>query len=87
MCCASRETKNIWWYLFSKNPNRRKKVFTKRWWVSGSEYIFHDSIGQFWNKYITCKIFGHRDVQQKCCSNNEQSYCYKCNTDITTRKD
>ena len=69
MSCG-RESKNIWWYLFTFWPNYAGKglrwrgwdLFTKRWWRSGREYIIHDSFMVYFNRFVRCKISGHGNV-------------------------
>jgi len=87
MGCQARENKNIWWYLFTytnygdKKKWRGYKVFTKNWWRN--EYVFHDSIGKFFNRYIICKINGHKELKKiTICkeSSKKISYCFACET-------
>lgn len=81
-----REGKNIWWYLFSFWPNyggkdkrwRGYDLFTRRWWEY-REYIFHDSFGKFWNRWIKCPITGHKNIKNIGEPNDPSEYhCFDC---------
>jgi len=83
---ACRENKNIWWYLFTFCPNyggngrrwRGRDVFSRRWWEY-REYIFHDSIGHFWNRWIKCPITGHKNVKNVAEPREPvEWYCFDC---------
>lgn len=86
---AGRENKNLWWYLFTFWPNyggkgyrwRGRDVFTKRWWRY-KDYIWHDSIGKFWNRWVVCSVIGHRHVRDVGESNHYSSkpeyHCFNC---------
>jgi hypothetical protein len=88
-CGASRETKNIWWYLFSswdKNYAgmlrwRGREVFKKRFWEN-RKYIFHDSIGVYWNRWVWCELWGHKRVQNIGCEETQEWYCFDCHQKI-----
>lgn len=92
MSCASREIKSVWFYLFGywKNYGGRGNrwrgwdLFTRRWWRNGSEYIFHDSIGRYFNQFIKCKITGHKNTRDIACSGElPRTHCFDCERDIT----
>jgi hypothetical protein len=89
-CGASRETKNIWWYLFSSWDNYAGKgksrwrgwdLFHKRFWKS-RKYIFHDSCGVFWNRWVKCELWGHKRVQDIGCGETPEWYCFDCHQKV-----
>ena len=95
---SQRENKDIISRLFSydirtdRNGNKTKiwkgkSVFTKHFWRY-SEYIWHDTIGFRWNKYVKCKLRGHanvQDVSDPCIGDKEPKYyCFDCNTELET---
>ena len=89
--CAAREAKNVWWYLFSKWPNYAGKgprwrgwdLFHRRWWRN-SEYLYHDSFGKFWNRWVKCKLTGHHKVMDVACNGEPQRLnCFDCEQAVT----
>ena len=91
---ANRENKNIWKRLvtFDKvwNKDRTsyywhwwgKSLFRKHWWRS--DYIFHDSIGVFFNRWIKCPLLGHKNVQtlREDCDDVYFDYCFDCESKV-----
>lgn len=87
---ACRENKNIWWYLFgvwknyggTKNRWRGWALFHLRWWRS--EYVFHDSIGKYWNRLFVCSKHNHIEVKLVSDYGEPIRYhCFKCERDVT----
>ena len=81
---AGREGKNIWWWLFTRWGNyagrgkrwRGRDVFRRKWWRS--PYIWHDSVGKFWNRWIGCKVLGHRKVSNVSDDDRIELHCFNC---------
>lgn len=73
---ACRETNNIWFYL------------KKRWWKHLFEsftgpYFWHDSFGQYLNRWFLCPILGHRKVKDVSDpGEKEKLYCFNCERDV-----
>ena len=85
MSCGCRETKNIWWYLFTCSCYdgrwRGRALFCKSFWRY-RKYIWHDSFGVFFNRLIVCRFFGHRDIKDVSCGGPPEMYCFKCGREI-----
>jgi hypothetical protein len=87
--CGARENKNVWWYLFTFWPNyagegprwRGYALFARRWWRS--EYVWHDSIGMYWHRAVTCRFFGHGKPQDISCPGEPPKvHCFDCERTI-----
>ena len=89
---CGRENKSIWWRLFGvwknyaghgKSKWRGWELFTLRFWKY-REYIWHDSVGKYWNRLVTCRLLGHRNVQDVADYNeHKRMHCFKCERDLT----
>jgi hypothetical protein len=84
MSCGRRNS-NIWWYLFTfwsacgGKRWRGYEVFTKQWWRS--PYIWHDSVGKFWNRWVVCPLVGHKNVKDVSDPGEpKELYCFDCGT-------
>ena len=77
---TSRETNNIWFYL------------KKRWWKQFFEafkgpYFWHDSFGQYINRWILCPLLGHRKVHNVSDPGEPpKMYCFNCERIIKKEK-
>ncbi len=77
-----RENANIWSSLGfcsygGKWHWRGKRLFTKSFW--GSPYLLHDSFGAYFNRFIICKLLGHREVKDVSDPGEEKRmHCFKC---------
>ena len=76
---ASRQNKNIWWYLFSWGYFgwKGKELFTKTFWRFRT-YIFHDSFGKYWNRLFRCPIKGHEPKNVADPGEEKEMHCFKC---------
>ncbi len=83
---GSRETASLWFWLFEEGKHYKKYKRSFRKLVS-SEYFWHDSFGCYINKYLTCKLFGHRNAQWlgEVHNNQEEFYCFSCKTKVGWR--
>jgi hypothetical protein len=79
-CGGSRQTKNIWWYLVHLQEHGYT-LFSKQFWTD-RKYIFHDSIGVYWNRLVKCELYGHKRVQNVGCNNINDWYCFDCHQHI-----
>jgi hypothetical protein len=78
MIGCSRMNCNVWWHLTRRGY--RKELLTRRFWRQS--YIWHDSFGKYINRYVTCRLFGHRNVQVIDMSNgNKRRHCFACECD------
>lgn len=95
---ASRETLNVWWYLFGFYENyggsgkkkwRGYTLFHRYFWRGrfwGKDCsIWHDSVGGYWNKWVTCRLHGHVHTteipeEDRRYSEGKDSYCFTCNS-------
>ena len=88
---CNRENKNIWWYLFSFERYGKKRwrgydLLKKRFWFGG--YVFHDSIGKYFDRLVMCKLRGHY-LEHKHIHNiadpgeEDEWHCFACGQRIT----
>ena len=85
---ACRETKNIWWYLFGFNHTdgkwRGRDLFKRKWWKRWKHnYIWHDSVGKYFNRAFMCPLFGHghvKDISDP--GEPKRLHCFKCELDV-----
>lgn len=76
---GNRETKNIWWYLFSTGYDgwKGKYLFRRYFW---NRYVWKDSIGQYVWKCL-CPLFGHKEIRNVSEeSGYKRIYCFACRT-------
>jgi len=91
MSCSARENCNIFWHLFhfykctiniEGDKSWRwggKHIFSFNYWRWNYKYIWHDSIGKFWNKAIKCNITKHSNTQDIACDGElPRTYCFDC---------
>ena len=90
MTCRENCSLWIWLKLNPKWLILGYDKYTKKW---GLPYIFklikkpyflHDTFGRYFNKYIKCKLFGHKNVKliEKCIDNKKVYYCFDCEQEI-----
>lgn len=90
MSC-NRENKSIWWRLFGfwrnyagtgRSKWRGWELLSRRFWRH-REYIWHDSVGRYWNRWVACPLIGHRNVQDVAdCGEPKLMHCFKCEQDL-----
>lgn len=88
MSCSARENCNIFWrfFRFSYYPQGMRKLrwhgsdlFRMNWWKWNYKYIWHDSIGKFFNRLIKCRITQHNNTQDIACDGElPRTYCFDC---------
>ncbi len=98
-----RENANIWFCLKGlifgpRLPFWAQPIadfYPKTWWlkqtlgVCRSPYFWHDSFGKYWNRLVTCRVRGHRDVHDvadhscDCAGEPPRMWCFKCERDVT----
>lgn len=88
---ACRENKSVWCRLFGiwknyggkgKSRWRGYELFNRRFWTF-RQYIWHDSIGKYWNRYVSCPIVGHRNVEDVADLNEpKRLHCFNCEQDV-----
>lgn len=75
-----RETANIWFYI-------KKGWFNKISKVIRSKYFWHDSFGKYFNRYIKCKITGHKNVSNISEDPRKvEMFCFDCDSYIDMDK-
>ncbi len=81
---AARETKNIWWYLFtisSYSGWRGKDLLTRRFWRY-REYLWHDSFGKYFNRLTRCPLLGCRYKRVSDPGEVMRLHCFNCERDF-----
>lgn len=75
MC--QRQNCSIWWWFFNKHGSPRN-FFKNKIWKNG--YFWHDSFGCYFNRWIKCKLFDHRNVSciDKKANGDLVLYCFDC---------
>lgn len=92
---ACRETNSLWFYI------RREPLYLffgydkwiKKWKIP---YIFklirtpnflHDTFGKFFNRWVKCPLFGHKNIQKvgSCENDTLIDYCFDCEQCIKRR--
>lgn len=78
---CSRENFNIWRLLFSRSIIDRKwrwkEIFSLRFWKNS--YVWHDSFGAYFNRFIRCPLFGHGKLQNVSDPGEPKiMYCFRC---------
>jgi len=59
---ASRESMNFWQYLFSFNKHKNiSHFFRYKVWLGS--YFMQDTFYGYFNRFIGCWLFGHRNVK------------------------
>lgn len=58
---AACETKNL--FFLVRYRWGWKRLFTWRFWRYDRQYIWHDTFGRYFYRWIGCRVFGHRAVQ------------------------
>lgn len=82
---TNRENASLWFYLgFWENYAGKDKrkwrlpefIKRKRW---NSEYFWQDTLLTYWNRFLGCKLMGHRDVQNIDDDNGKRKdFCFNC---------
>lgn len=78
---------NLWKWLFGDYKDW-KFFFKNKLWKS--DYFWHDSFWQYWNRWIGCKIIGHRRewmANGGCLENKPHYYCFRCNQVIDCKNE
>lgn len=82
---ACREAANLWqhirWFL-GRDKYMCYRLFSKRLWTSPD--FWHDSFGQYINRFIICPLFGHGKVIviEDDCGKFVRRHCFKCERDV-----
>lgn len=87
---CNREGASLWFHLgFWENYAGRGKrkwrlpefIKRKRW---NSKYFWQDTFLTHWNRFLGCKIFGHRNVKSIDDDNGlRKDFCFNCYKDIS----
>jgi len=74
---ASRESANIWKCLVNECCLLHIKKNIKK--CIQSPHFWQDSIFTYWNRWIGCRIFGHRKIQDVSDdTSNKEMFCFNC---------
>lgn len=83
---ACRETADIWTYLTTRTYGH--------WWgwqlikstrVWRSPYLWHDTFGKRWYRWLVCPWFGHGKIEQvenMACDGRDKWHCFKCEKEV-----
>lgn len=87
-----RQTYSLWFFIkkvfrpYSKYYGRWKSFKDLCKMDVSNSYFWHDSFGKFINKFILCKLIGHRHVQWlsdgSCSSEKPKHYCFNCECEV-----
>ena len=90
---AQRENYSLWFYLgFCKNYAGEGKskwrfpgfIKQKKW---RNSYFWQDTFLTYWNRFLGCKIFGHKKVQRVDDDNDVvYFFCFKCYSRVKNYK-
>ena len=82
---CSRENADMWQSIFKYKRLPEKRLFK-------SQYFWGDSFGQYYYRWIGCKLFGHKNKKGIAYYNDNENdviYCFNCRNvveDIFNRK-
>lgn len=82
---GSRETASLWYWLFKEDKNypRFKRTFKK---LISNPYFWSDSFGRYLNRYLVCKIVGHRNTMWIDDNNSIRNlHCFHCASNTESR--
>jgi hypothetical protein len=76
-----RQTANLWFYIAKRDIRNLK-------WAVRSKYFWNDTFGCYLNRFLLCKLLGHRKVEwlsDGSCeskSNRPKWYCFNCQSEV-----
>jgi hypothetical protein len=74
----ARETHSLWFWL-----KHHRKVPIR---IIRGEYFWHDSFGKYWNRFLGCRLRGHKLRQWIDVDNGKkQLYCFACGKYLSVR--
>jgi len=78
---ACREGSNIWFWLFKQNKQYRRSFRN----LIKSKYFWQDSFLTHINRFIGCKLFGHK-ITKLLDDNKHINFCFKCYSEVIKLK-
>jgi len=97
MGCGARGGCNIFWLLFKFSKYQKgidgadgfgwvwwgRKIFRINYWRWNYKYIWHDSVGKFFNRLVKCRITDHSNTREIACDGElPKTYCFDCERNI-----
>jgi len=93
---ACRETCSLWFCIrrifkpYSSTYGRWKYFKDLLRLKINDSYFWHDSFGCYFNRIISCPIFGHRNVSWLsdggCSDDRPMHYCFNCEREVGSNK-
>ena len=80
---ACRQTASIWSWLFKKHGSW-KFFFKMKIWKQ--PFFWHDSFGKYFNRFMGCRITGHKRQWMDdggCNEDKPHWYCFRCDQVIS----
>jgi len=85
-----RKIQSIWFYIkrIIKPKYGRRSSYLKDLMQLDlkDKYFWHDSFGKYINRYILCRVIGHRKVhwlsEGSCDAHRPMHYCFNCESEV-----
>ena len=87
---ACRQSMNVWFYLknFLSPPKwtNRRAAIKNLFGLQINKTFWHDSFGRYFNRWVFCPRFGHKNVRWLsdggCEGDRPKHYCFDCEQEV-----